>query len=98
MSSSPLERRRFEGIITERKGLVGEESHEERIMTAKATPEEQLAVLTSRAVEVISQEELLRKLEKRGRPLRVKLGMDPTTPWSFTSFASSRSWATRLFS
>jgi tyrosyl-tRNA synthetase len=75
-----LERRGFEGIITERKGLVGEESHEEWVMTAKATPGEQLAVLTSRAVEVISQEELLRKLEKRGRPLRVKLGMDPTAP------------------
>ncbi len=80
MSLSPLERRGFEGIITERKGLVGEESHEEWVMTAKATPGEQLAVLTSRAVEVISQEELLRKLEKRGRPLRVKLGMDPTAP------------------
>jgi tyrosyl-tRNA synthetase len=75
-----LERRGFEGIITERKGLVGEESHEEWVMTAKATPGEQLAVLTSRAVEVISREELLRKLEKRGRPLRVKLGMDPTAP------------------
>ena len=80
MSLSPLERRGFEGIITERKGLVGEESHEEWVMTAKATPGEQLAVLTSRAVEVISREELLRKLEKRGRPLRVKLGMDPTAP------------------
>ena len=49
-------------------------------MTAKATPGEQQAILTSRTVEVISREELLRKLEKRGRPLRVKLGMDPTAP------------------
>jgi len=49
-------------------------------MTAKPTPEEQLAVLTSRTVDVISREELLRKLERRGRPLRVKLGMDPTAP------------------
>ena len=48
-------------------------------MTAKATPEEQLAVLTSGTVEVISREELLRKLQG-GRPLRVKLGMDPTAP------------------
>lgn len=48
-------------------------------MTAKRTPEEQLAVLTSGTVEVISREELLRKLEG-GRPLRVKLGMDPTAP------------------
>ncbi len=49
-------------------------------MIAKATPGEQQAILTSRTVEVISREELLRKLEKRGRPLRVKLGMDPTAP------------------
>ncbi|MEE9123504.1 MAG: tyrosine--tRNA ligase [candidate division NC10 bacterium] len=49
-------------------------------MREKRTPEEQLAVLTSRTVEVISPEELLRKLERRGHPLRVKLGMDPTTP------------------
>ncbi|MFQ5989266.1 MAG: tyrosine--tRNA ligase, partial [Candidatus Methylomirabilales bacterium] len=49
-------------------------------MTAKVTPEEQLALLMSRTVEVISREELLRKLERRGRPLRVKLGMDPTAP------------------
>lgn len=49
-------------------------------MTAKPTPEEQLAVLTSRTVDVISREELLRKLERRERPLRVKLGMDPTAP------------------
>ncbi len=49
-------------------------------MRAKRTPEEQLALLTSRTVEVISREELLRKLERRGHPLRVKLGMDPTAP------------------
>ncbi|MFQ5881635.1 MAG: tyrosine--tRNA ligase [Candidatus Methylomirabilales bacterium] len=42
--------------------------------------EEQLAILTSRSVEVISQEELLEKLRRGGRPLRVKLGMDPTAP------------------
>lgn len=49
-------------------------------MRAKCTPEEQLALLTSRTVEVISREELLRKLERRGGSLRVKLGMDPTAP------------------
>jgi tyrosyl-tRNA synthetase len=49
-------------------------------MRAQPTPEEQLAILTSQAVEVISREELLRKLERRGHPLRVKLGMDPTAP------------------
>ena len=49
-------------------------------MTTRLAPEEQLAILTSRTVEVISPEELLRKLKRRGRPLRVKLGMDPTAP------------------
>jgi tyrosyl-tRNA synthetase len=44
------------------------------------TPERQLGILTSRTVDVISQEELLRKLKRRDRPLRVKLGMDPTAP------------------
>lgn len=48
-------------------------------MAARRTPAEQLAILTSGTVEVISREELLRKLES-GRPLRVKLGMDPTAP------------------
>jgi tyrosyl-tRNA synthetase len=44
------------------------------------TPERQLDILTSRTVDVISREELLRKLTRRDRPLRVKLGMDPTAP------------------
>ncbi|MGH7387245.1 MAG: tyrosine--tRNA ligase, partial [Candidatus Methylomirabilales bacterium] len=44
------------------------------------TPERQLDILTSRTVDVISHEELLRKLQWRDRPLRVKLGMDPTAP------------------
>jgi len=48
-------------------------------MIAKRTPVEQLAILASGTVEVISRDELLRKLES-GRPLRVKLGMDPTAP------------------
>ncbi|MFQ5532272.1 MAG: tyrosine--tRNA ligase [Candidatus Methylomirabilales bacterium] len=49
-------------------------------MTAVLKPEEQLNVLTSRTVEVISRGELLQKLERGGHPLRVKLGMDPTAP------------------
>jgi tyrosyl-tRNA synthetase len=44
------------------------------------TPEKQLGILTSGTVDVISQEELLRKLQRRDRPLRIKLGMDPTAP------------------
>ncbi len=42
-------------------------------------PEEQLAVLKKRAVEVIREEELLEKLTK-GRPLRAKLGIDASGP------------------
>lgn len=49
-------------------------------MKPRPTPDEQLAILISRTAEVVSREELLRKLERRGRPLRVKLGMDPTAP------------------
>ncbi|MFD2257194.1 tyrosine--tRNA ligase [Luteolibacter algae] len=43
------------------------------------TPEQQLAQLTSGAAKVLSEKELLEKL-KLGRPLRVKLGVDPTAP------------------
>ncbi|GAA5483737.1 tyrosine--tRNA ligase [Haloferula sargassicola] len=43
------------------------------------TPEEQLAILTAGTAQVISEKELLEKL-KSGRPLRIKLGLDPTTP------------------
>ncbi|MFQ5656294.1 MAG: tyrosine--tRNA ligase [Candidatus Methylomirabilales bacterium] len=49
-------------------------------MAAIRKPEEQLDILTSRTVEVISPAELLKKLEREARPLRVKLGMDPTAP------------------
>ena len=41
--------------------------------------EERAAVLARGSVEVISQSELEAKL-KLGRPLRIKLGMDPTAP------------------
>ncbi len=43
------------------------------------SPEEQLKILKEGTVEVIEEEELLKKL-KEGRPLRVKAGFDPTAP------------------
>jgi tyrosyl-tRNA synthetase len=43
------------------------------------TPEQQLAQLTAGAAKVLSEKELLEKLNL-GRPLRVKLGVDPTAP------------------
>ena len=47
------------------------------------TIEEQLAIIRRGAVEIISEEELAAKLERaqtEGRPLKVKLGLDPTAP------------------
>jgi tyrosyl-tRNA synthetase len=43
------------------------------------TPEEQLATLKRGAAQIISEQDLLAKL-KLGRPLNVKLGVDPTAP------------------
>ena len=43
------------------------------------TPEEQLETLKRGAAQIISEEELLAKL-RLGRPLNVKLGVDPTAP------------------
>lgn len=43
------------------------------------SPEQQLSHLTAGASKVLSEKELLEKL-KLGRPLRVKLGVDPTAP------------------
>jgi len=43
------------------------------------SPEEQLAKLRRGAVEILSEEELLRKLRRKGK-LRVKAGFDPTAP------------------
>lgn len=43
------------------------------------TPEHQLAQLTAGAAKVLSEKELLEKLSS-GRPLRIKLGVDPTAP------------------
>src|ERR671915_218883 len=42
-------------------------------------PDEALSILKQGAVQIISEEELLQKLAL-GRPLRVKLGVDPTSP------------------
>ena len=39
----------------------------------------QLEIFRARTVELVSEEDLARKLEEK-RPLRVKLGMDPSTP------------------
>lgn len=47
------------------------------------TPEEQLQLLTAGTAKVLSEKELLEKLRdsaKTGRPLRIKLGLDPTSP------------------
>ena len=47
------------------------------------TIDEQLAYLRKGAVDVIREEDLRKKLEnsaKTGKPLRVKLGADPTAP------------------
>lgn len=43
------------------------------------SPEEQLSLLTRGTAQILSEKELLKKLT-RGEPLRVKLGVDPTSP------------------
>ncbi len=43
------------------------------------TPEEQLAELKRGVAEILVEEELLKKL-RRGQPLRIKAGFDPTAP------------------
>ena len=48
-------------------------------MPSAASVEDQLAVITDGTVQVESVEELRAKLE-RGRPLRIKLGCDPSSP------------------
>ncbi len=48
-------------------------------MPTQFTPEEALARLKAGAAQLVSEAELLAKL-KLGRPLRVKLGVDPTSP------------------
>ncbi len=48
-------------------------------MTHAPTPDEQLAVIRRGADELLVEAELVEKL-KRGTPLRIKLGLDPTAP------------------
>jgi tyrosyl-tRNA synthetase len=48
-------------------------------MPTKFTPEEALSRLKAGAAQLVSEAELLAKL-KLARPLRVKLGVDPTSP------------------
>ncbi len=43
------------------------------------SPEEQLEILKRNAVDLVSEEELLERL-KEGRPLNIKLGVDPSRP------------------
>lgn len=50
------------------------------------TPEEQLKLLKRGAAEIISEADLLARL-KEGKPLRVKLGLDPTAPHIHLGFA-----------
>ena len=52
-------------------------------MKFSATPKEQLEIVATGAADVISREELLKKLEKSydtGKPLLIKLGADPSAP------------------
>lgn len=48
-------------------------------MTNFLSPQEQLALIRRGTHEIISEDDLLKKLAL-GRPLRIKLGMDPTAP------------------
>ena len=60
--------------------------------------EEQLALLRRGAVDLVSEEDLKRKLErsrKTGRPLAVKAGFDPSAPISTSATPSCCArWAT----
>jgi tyrosyl-tRNA synthetase len=48
-------------------------------VTPKRSAEQQLEILRRGTIEIISEADLLAKL-RRGRPLRVKLGVDPSAP------------------
>ena len=50
------------------------------------SPEEQLKLLKRGAAEIISESDLLERI-KEGKPLRVKLGLDPTAPHIHLGFA-----------
>ncbi len=52
-------------------------------MKFSATPKEQLEIIATGTADIVSREELLKKLEKSyqtGKPLVVKLGADPSAP------------------
>ncbi len=52
-------------------------------MKFSATPKEQLEIIATGTADIVSREELLKKLEKSyqtGKPLQVKLGADPSAP------------------
>src|SRR5688572_18118286 len=52
-------------------------------MPTSLTVDEQIAALRRRTERIVPEEDLRRKLErseKTGKPLRIKLGMDPTAP------------------
>ena len=49
------------------------------LMTAELSIDDQIAVLRRRCEQILSEADLRRKLQT-GRPLRIKLGMDPTAP------------------
>jgi len=54
--------------------------------------DEQLTYLKKGAAEIIREADLRAKLEKSratGKPLRVKLGMDPTSIWDIRSSCAS---------
>lgn len=55
-------------------------------MAAEATVDEQIRILTTGAVDVVDEADLRRKLG-RNRPLRVKLGIDPTASDIHLGFA-----------
>src|SRR4051794_36852575 len=53
------------------------------MMNRRMSPEEQLAIFRQGADELLVESELLEKLKRstaEGKPLRIKLGLDPTAP------------------
>ncbi|HNW34947.1 MAG TPA: tyrosine--tRNA ligase, partial [Candidatus Ozemobacteraceae bacterium] len=52
-------------------------------MKFQATPKEQLEIVATGTVDIVSRDELLKKFEKSyatGKPLVIKLGADPSAP------------------
>ncbi len=66
--------------------MAREEHYSHGILQAgdtQLTPEEQLKTINRGAAEIITEEELLRKLRRSketGKPLKIKAGFDPTAP------------------